>query len=52
MPQALPGRKMASHGSDWASSARTQIAWGLDYIADSYGNPSNAWAHSQRAGWY
>ena len=35
IPQALPGRKMASHGSDWATSARTQIAWGLDYIADS-----------------
>jgi membrane protein involved in colicin uptake len=52
IPQALPGSKMASHGSDWATSARTQIAWGLDYIADVYGNPSNAWAHSQRTGWY
>lgn len=52
IPQALPGSKMASHGSDWATSARTQIAWGLDYIADVYGSPSNAWAHSQRTGWY
>jgi hypothetical protein len=52
IPQALPGSKMASHGSDWATNPRTQIAWGLDYIAGRYGNPSNAWAHSQRTGWY
>ena len=52
IPQALPGSKMSSHGGDWATSARTQIAWGLDYIARAYGNPSNAWAHSQRTGWY
>lgn len=52
IPQALPGSKMSSHGSDWATSARTQIAWGLDYIANRYGNPSNAWAHSVSRGWY
>ncbi len=52
IPQALPGSKMSSHGSDWATSARTQIAWGLDYIAGRYGNPSNAWAHSVSHGWY
>ena len=52
IPQSLPGSKMSSHGSDWATSARTQIAWGLDYIAGRYGNPSNAWAHSQSRGWY
>jgi membrane protein involved in colicin uptake len=52
IPQALPGSKMASKGSDWATSARTQIAWGLDYIAGRYGNPSAAWAHSVRTGWY
>lgn len=52
IPQALPGSKMARFGGDWASSARTQILWGLDYIDRSYGNPSNAWAHSQRTGWY
>ena len=33
IPQSLPGSKMSSHGSDWATSARRQIAWGLDYIA-------------------
>jgi len=52
IPQALPGSKMASHGSDWATSPRTQIAWGLDYIAGRYGNPSSAWAHAVRTGWY
>ena len=52
IPQALPGSKMSSHGSDWATSPRTQIAWGMDYIAGRYGNPSNALAHSHSRGWY
>lgn len=52
IPQALPGSKMASHGSDWATNPRTQIAWGLDYIAARYGNPSRAWSHAVRTGWY
>ncbi len=52
IPQALPGSKMSSHGSNWATSARTQIAWGMDYIAGRYGNPSNALAHSHSRGWY
>lgn len=52
IPQALPGSKMASKGTDWRTNPRTQIEWGLDYIASVYGNPSNAWGHSQRTGWY
>lgn len=52
IPQALPGSKMSSHGADWATNPRTQIAWGLDYIKGRYGNPSNAWAHSVSRGWY
>jgi hypothetical protein len=52
IPQALPGSKMASAGPNWQTNARTQIAWGLDYIAGRYGNPSNAWAHSVSHGWY
>lgn len=52
IPQALPGSKMASAGPNWQSNARTQIAWGLGYIASRYGNPSNALAHSYRTGWY
>jgi hypothetical protein len=52
IPQALPGSKMASAGSDWATNAATQIAWGLDYIARGYGTPCGAWGHSQSYGWY
>jgi membrane protein involved in colicin uptake len=52
IPQALPGSKMASFGSDWATNATTQIKWGLDYIARSYGSPCSAWSHSQAVNWY
>lgn len=50
--QALPGKKMASHGSDWRTNPQTQIAWGLDYIKGRYGNPCGAWAHSESKNWY
>lgn len=52
IPQALPGAKMASAGSDWANNARTQIAWGLSYIAGRYGTPCHAWAVWQTQSWY
>ncbi|MGA0567570.1 phospholipase [Rathayibacter sp. KR2-224] len=52
IPQALPGSKMASFGSDWATNAATQIAWGLDYISRGYGTPCAAWGHSESSGWY
>ena len=52
IPQALPGSKMASAGGDWQTSARTQISWGLGYIASVYGSPCSAWAHSQATNWY
>lgn len=52
IPQALPGSKMASAGSDWASNAVTQVRWGLGYIAGRYGSPCSAWDHSQNVGWY
>jgi hypothetical protein len=52
IPQALPGSKMASAGSDWQNNAVTQIKWGLGYIADRYGSPCGAWAHSEGHGWY
>jgi len=52
IPQALPGSKMASAGSDWATSATTQISWGLGYIAAVYGTPCSAWGHSQSVNWY
>ncbi|PXA68780.1 hypothetical protein CTB96_10805 [Cryobacterium arcticum] len=52
IPQALPGSKMASAGSDWATNAATQISWGLGYIAGSYGTPCAAWSKSESVGWY
>ncbi|WP_239133445.1 lytic transglycosylase domain-containing protein [Rugosimonospora africana] len=52
IPQALPGDKMASVASDWRTNAATQIKWGLGYIKDRYGTPSDAWAFWQANGWY
>ncbi|WP_082096408.1 G5 domain-containing protein [Demequina gelatinilytica] len=52
IPQALPGSKMASAGSDWATNPATQIRWGLGYIKGRYGTPCGAWGHSQSKGWY
>ncbi|MFJ6531949.1 phospholipase [Microbacterium sp. NPDC091662] len=52
IPQALPGSKMASAGSDWQTNAATQVAWGLGYISSVYGTPCSAWSHSQAMNWY
>lgn len=52
IPQALPGSKMGSVADDWQTVAATQIAWGLQYIAGSYGTPCAAWSHSQATNWY
>ena len=52
IPQALPAEKMASAGPDWRTSAPTQIAWGLQYLSDVYGNPCNGRAHENAYGWY
>lgn len=52
IPQALPGSKMASAGSDWRTNPITQVKWGLGYIAGRYGSPCNALGHSNSHGWY
>lgn len=52
IPQALPGSKMASAGSDWQNNPTTQIKWGLGYIKASYGTPCNAAAFKLSHGWY
>lgn len=52
IPQALPGSKMASAGSNWKTSASTQIAWMISYIRSRYGSPNAAWAFHQANGWY
>jgi len=52
IPQALPGSKMASVASDWRTNPATQIRWGLGYIKERYGSPSQAWAFWQANNWY
>lgn len=52
IPQALPASKMASFGSDYYTNGYTQIDWGLNYILNRYGSPSNAWSHFCSRGWY
>lgn len=53
IPQAYPGTKMSSAGSDWQTNPETQIKWGMGYIANGrYGTPCGAWQHSQARGWY
>lgn len=52
IPQSLPADKMASAGANWHEDASIQITWGLSYIRSKYGNPSEAWKHSQETGWY
>jgi hypothetical protein len=54
IPQAWPGDKMATYGSDWMTSYVTQIRWGLDYIRSSYGTPCGAWHFelSHTPNWY
>lgn len=52
IPQANPGSKMKSAGSDWRTNPRTQIRWGLKYIKSRYKTPCKAWEHSRNTGWY
>ncbi|PTT65388.1 transglycosylase, partial [Arthrobacter sp. HMWF013] len=52
IPQALPPGKLSSAGSDWLTSYRTQVDWGLAYIADRYKSPCGAWSHSVANNWY
>jgi hypothetical protein len=52
IPQALPGSKMASEGSDWRTNPATQIIWGIKYMKDRYGSPCGAWSFKRSNGWY
>ena len=52
IPQALPGTKMASVGSDWRTNPATQIIWGIGYMKDRYGSPCAAWGFKSSHGWY
>ena len=52
IPQAMPGRKMASAGPNWRTNPRTQIKWGLKYIKGRYGSPCGAWNFWLDRHWY
>jgi hypothetical protein len=52
IPQALPGSKMASEGSDWRTNPATQIIWAIKYMEDRYGSPCSAWSFKSAHGWY
>ncbi len=54
IPQALPGWKMASAGSDWLTNPATQIQWGMGYIKSVYGSPCRTWStwQSRSPHWY
>jgi hypothetical protein len=54
IPQALPGWKMASAGSDWLTNPATQIDWGMGYIRSVYGSPCSAYDRflSRSPHWY
>ena len=41
------------YGPDYKQGdAVSQITWGINYIAQRYGNPVMAWGHETQAGWY
>lgn len=52
IPQALPGSKMASAGSDWQTNPITQLKWMNSYVVGRYGSWQNAYAHKNSKGWY
>ncbi|CAN5763480.1 hypothetical protein BH23CHL8_BH23CHL8_31090 [soil metagenome] len=52
IPQAYPGYKMGSAGSDWRTNATTQVRWGLRYIRNRFGRPCAALAFQNRNAWY
>lgn len=52
IPQALPGNKMASVGSDWMTNPITQIKWMISYVNGRYGGWNGALAWWNAHHWY
>jgi hypothetical protein len=52
IPQSYPAEKMAAEGRNWRTSPRTQVVWGLSYIALRYGTACQAWNFRLANGWY
>lgn len=45
LPQALPGSKMASAGSDWETNPTTQLEWMAGYVEARYDGFCGAWSY-------
>lgn len=52
LPQALPGSKMASAGSDWRTNPYTQLKWMYNYMTSRYGSVSGAYNFWIKNKWY
>ncbi|MGB8332482.1 MAG: transglycosylase SLT domain-containing protein [Polyangiales bacterium] len=56
IPQSYPCNKMSgwgkAYGVDYRTNPWPQIAWGLQYIDERYGDPCSAWKRFQRGGGY
>lgn len=52
LPQALPGSKMASAGSDWKTNPITQLKWYKSYIKSRYGTIDKALSFRHIHNWY
>ena len=52
IPQAKPGTKMATFGSNWRYSPLIQVKWGLWYVTDRYDSACGAYNFWRNNGWY
>lgn len=52
LPQALPPSKMAPYGSDWRTSAQTQLTWMKAYLDGRYGGACAGWEFWKSHHWY
>lgn len=54
IPQSKPCSKMAKFGRDYRTNWKVQVRWGLDYIKNRYGTPSEAYRKflERKPHWY
>lgn len=52
IPQAMMSLNPEIATNEWISNPAAQIEWGLGYIGERYGSPSEALAHHDLKGWY
>ena len=54
IPQSKPCSKMSKFGRDYRTNWKVQVNWGLDYIKNRYGTPSEAYRKflGRKPHWY